>query len=501
MRRPSITDFIEDELLRAPLLFDAVIDVVVAEWRQVFNIAGRGGGELARVLQLRRNELLTAALRSLRMCVSRTQPKTTARAPAPRLDELSLVDENDVVADLEIGRCVEQIASEAEAELRDVHAYTSALVGDYAVSRETNPFPPEAFARALWDGCANLPVAQPVRLDAFRRAIAPLARCVRSSLSAACERLAAQGVEPATYRTLIFPPGSGTVVPERIHCPANDLTALRDSMLGALNDVGARPIIKSTERVTAPPPANTTERMMARLYTEICAEAGLPVQVVTLLQELRPAFEHIAARDPALVDHFDHPVWRFIDRIAHLTAFTPPAERSRLVGFARNLVGHLVTDPAPSADRFAWVSDKIDAHDQQSLAQAVQGSAEEIQRLGRTAPATPAPGHGTQALDIGTLDTVPGEMLDRASAHGADRGALGSSAPGDRLRMFLQGEWRSLQLLWSGGDLWLLRDLAGDRRWALRAGAIDRLAAERLATPLRMRSLVRRAAERLQASL
>ncbi len=502
MRRPSIADFIEDELLRAPLLFDAVIDVVVDEWRQVFNIGGRSGGELARMLRLRRNDMLAAALGSLRAAVNRGQPVSAERAPKPRLDQLSLVDENDVVADLEIGRCAAQIASDAEAELRDVHAYTSSLVGDFAVSRETNPFRAEAFARAYWDGCASLPAAQPVRLDAFRRGIAPIARCVRSALAAACQRLAAQGVEPATYRTLIFPPGSGTAVPERIHCPVDDLTALRDSMLGSLDGPAARSSAgKSSDAVVPPPAATTVEQMMARLYVEICAEGGLPVQVVTLLLELRPAFERIAARDPGLIDRFDHPVWRFIDRIAHITAFTPPAERSRLVGLARNLIGHLAADPTPPADRFAWASEKIDAHDRQALELAVQGSAEEIQRLGRSVATAPAVEPGAQALDIHTLDTVPDEMLDQAASRGSDRGALGTTAPGDRVRMFLQGEWRTLQLLWSGGDLWLLRDLAGDRRWALRAAAVDRLAAERLATPLRMRSLARRAAERLQAKI
>lgn len=67
--------------------------------------------------------------------------------------------------------------------------------------------------------------------------------------------------------------------------------------------------------------------------------------------------------------------------------------------------------------------------------------------------------------------------------------------------MFLQGEWRVLQLLWSSHDLWLLRDTTDGREWALRAGVVERLAAERLVRPFRMRSLARRAAERVQQSL
>jgi hypothetical protein len=144
-------------------------------------------------------------------------------------------------------------------------------------------------------------------------------------------------------------------------------------------------------------------------------------------------------------------------------------------------------------------------HDRQSLALAVHAAAEEIHRLARTEPAAAAPppaGVEPLALDVGALDTVPGDMLDApATAADTERVTLGQATPGDRLRVYLQGEWRSLQLLWSRDDVWLLRDLTGGRHWALRPGVIERLAAERLVAPLRMRSLVRRAAERVQKTL
>lgn len=520
MSRPSIADFVEDELLRAPLLVDAVIDVVVDEWRQAFNVAGRSGGDLSRMLQLRRGDVMSATLRSLRLLATQGDAGSAERTVAPKRAQLSLVDENDVVADLESGRCAERIKSEAEAELREVHSYTSALVGDFAVSRETNPLRPEVFARALWDGCQMLPAAPAVRLDAYRRAIAPLARCVRSALAAACGRLAAQGVEPAAYRTLIFAPGSGAATPERVYTPPEDLTTLRDSMLGQLDSTADRPTPSAgdphsprpvapgrkpsrapTPRAPghAPAPKPPVMRMMDRLYAEIGTEAGIPAQVGVLLDELRPAFERIAPTDPTMIERFDHPVWQFIDRLVFVFATTPPAERQRLAGLAHNLIAHLVADPSPGAERFAWAIDKLDVHERQSLALAVHASADEIHRLAQATPA--ASGTDASALDVGTLDTVPGDMLDTSTAGDVERGTLGAVAPGDRLRVFLQGEWRSLQLLWTRDDVWLLRDLTGGRHWALRPGVIARLAAERLALPLRVRSLARRAAERVQASL
>ena len=57
---------------------------------------------------------------------------------------------------------------------------------------------------------------------------------------------------------------------------------------------------------------------------------------------------------------------------------------------------------------------------------------------------------------------------------------LSLTEAGDRLRIFLQGEWRWLQLLWSREDLWLLRELTRPGQWALQPGVIERLQAEHL---------------------
>lgn len=486
-----LADFIEDELLRAPLLFDAVIDALHDQWRQQMAVAGRPGGDLARMLQLRRGDVVGATLRSLRLAIQSNA--ITQAAPRARRTELSLVDEDDVAADLEIGRCAERIDSEAEGELRDIHAYASALVGDIAVSHDTNPFRAEHYARALWDGCQALPAAPAVRLDAYRRCVAPLARCVRSALAAACERLAAQGVTPASYRTLVFAPVRGSQTVERVHFPPEDLTSLRDSLHGPLGAAAA-----SSAAPSAPNPDPRLAALMRRIYDEIGAQSGLPAAVPLLLAALRPAFERIAAEDEAMIEHLDHPVWRFIDRLVYLLAATPPAEQQRLIGLARNLIDHLDAERSLSAARFAWARDKLDAHDEQALQLAVRAAAADIHAL--SSAAAPA-GGGPLALDVGTLDTVPGEMLDQAPAPAIAPSALRGTRPGERLRVFLQREWRTLQLLWSQAGFWLLRDLPSGRHWALRPGVIDRLAAERLVAPLHMRSLVQRAAERVQRTL
>jgi hypothetical protein len=488
--RPSLADFVEEELLRAPLVFDAAIDALDLQWRKSPAVLGRAGSDLARTLAMHRAALMAAALHTLRTAA--TQGSGGAPRAISRASDLSLVDEADVVADLETGRCAERIGSEAEAELREMHAYTSALMGDLAVSRDTNPFQPARYARALWDGCQALPVAPAVRIDAYRRTTVPLAQAVRASLAAACRRLEALGVTPANYRTLIFPTVPSGGGRERVHAPADDPTTLRDT-LAAAADAG-----------TAGAPAAPQVELVHKLSAEIAAEGGLAADMPALLARLEPALERAAANDESMVHRLDHPAWQFVDRLAYLLAVTPPAEQPQLLELARNLVGRLDADPAPDAARFAWAAAKLDMHDRQALTFAVRAAAGEITRLSRTVPeaaeslAVTGGGRESQWLDIGGLDTVPAQMIE-APPGGSARGSDPSPGPeaGDRLRIFLQGEWRWLQLLWSREDLWLLRELTRPGQWALQPGVIERLRAEHLVRPLRMRSLVQRAAERL----
>jgi hypothetical protein len=116
------------------------------------------------------------------------------------------------------------------------------------------------------------------------------------------------------------------------------------------------------------------------------------------------------------------------------------------------------------------------------------------------------PSTATMPLDIGTLDTVPADLMPEPEAGGRPPGAgtlAQASTPGTTLRVYLQGEWRQLQSLWqdSNHELLLLVEPASDRLWALRQAALARLLAEGLARTLRVRSLVRRAADKVLHAL
>ena len=132
-------------------------------------------------------------------------------------------------------------------------------------------------------------------------------------------------------------------------------------------------------------------------------------------------------------------------------------------------------------------------------------AAPQLERLQRISRDEASAATDAVPLDIGSLDTVPADLMPEPDRPAAQPGAftlLQASAPGTQMRCHLQGRWRHLMTLWSDTDseLVLLLEPPSGRLWALRQTALSRLLGERLARPLRARSLVRRAADRLLRS-
>jgi len=514
--RSKLQDFIDDELLRAPMTIDLVIDAVQALWRVRLPTHNRHDGDPARTLQLHRGDLVAEALTALRGSAQseadhRGQGAAAPTATALQRLELSLIGEDDVAVDIEIARCVEAVKLQAEAELRELQTYTSALVDDINVSRDTNPFRPDRFVRALWQGVQALPLSRGAQAAFLHDAAAPLADTLRRAYASACQRLHEQGVEPASHRTIVV--GGGTVWGadiSRYRLP-EDLHALRDSMPAPLDELPAasarpRPVDAMMASPAPPSPAPDPQliELLARLFDAFQTDYGLGQDTVALMQRLQPTVLRVALRDSALLDTYDHPVWRFMDHLAHDIETSAPAQRLRLLGLGRNLVDHLAGAEAHDGQAFAWALQRLSAAQRHAQAQAISAAAPEIARLQRLADAEASPTTSAMALDIGTLDTVPAELMPEPGDPPAPAPTLADGMPpGSQLRIYLQGDWRNLVCLWqdAGHDLVLLREPAADAYWALRQPALARLFAERLAHPLQVRSLVRRAAEKVLRAL
>lgn len=226
-RQPTLNDFIDDELLRAPMSFDRVIDAVLDRWRLRLPSSDRHDAQADRVLQQYRGDVVNTATRTLRRGTEAPAPATTTSPRATGLPrELSLIGDDDVAVDIEIARCVEAIRVRAESELRELTTYTSGLVGDHNVARDTNPFGPEPYTRALWEGVRALPLSRQAHAAFMREAAHPLAEALRLAYTGAIARLQEQGVEPAAHRTIIYSSSAWGARLPRYRPPA-DLSALQ----------------------------------------------------------------------------------------------------------------------------------------------------------------------------------------------------------------------------------------------------------------------------------
>ena len=434
--RPTLHDFIDDELLRAPMTLDLVVDAVIDRWRHRMPTHSRQDGDPVRVLQHKRGDLMDAALRHLRGAAQAELQRVLggpAAAAAPSVtvrSALSLIDEDDVAIDIEIARCTETIKLKAEIELRELQSYTSALVNDPNVSRDTNPFRPEGFVRALWQGVQQLPLSRAVMAAFLRDAAEPLADVLRRTYGAAWQRLDEQGVTPATHRTIVV--GSvggvggmgvggmgvggmgGWASESNRYRPPQDLNTLRDSMPSAFDALAAPRLPAARTGLAALPPPSGHARdatspdpqlieLLARLFEAIQTDFGLAPDAVALLQRLQPTALRVALRDPSLLDTYDHPLWRFIDHLTHDIETSAPAQRLRLLGLGRNLIDHLASADAREAQGFDWALARLDAARQHVQAQAITAAAADIDRLQRIAHADVPLSTRTMPLDIGSL--------------------------------------------------------------------------------------------------
>ena len=509
-RTPTLQDFIDDELLRAPLTFDRVIDAVQQHWRSRLPVQhSRQAGDPVRALQQHRDAVVASAVRALRASAALApgvdSPTGSTAADAANA-ELSLIDEADVAIDIEIARCVQTIRQLAEVELRELQTYTSALVQDINVARDNNPFGPERYTRALWLGVQQAPLSATLLAALLRDAALPLAQALRLSYASASQRLQGQGVVPAAYRTIV-PVGSSAWGAERSRSlSAVDLHALHHSMPATLGRTdpqaltATRSDLARQARQASRPDPKLIE-LLARLFTALQNDAALAGPTHDLLQRLQATVLRLALHDASPLDAYDHPVWRFMDTLAHDIEHGAPAHRPRLLGLCRNLVDHLAAIAVPEAGHFTWASQRLAAARKHTLAQAVAAAAPRIHKLQRLASHDHS-ATATMPLDIGTLDTVPAELVpELAEPNAPTLGAalLLACVPGYALRVYLQGQWRHLQVLWQdpGEAMLLLGAPATGQHWALRQAALGRLLDEGLARPLRVRSLVRRAANQV----
>ena len=532
MDTPQVTkalqSFVDDEMLRAPLLFDAVLLAAAHAVRQALPRMPPGQralhSDLVLAMQSHSQRLSEYFMRSLRGQVADDLAHRAPTAPnkAKPPGGMALVDEDVVAMDVELSHAIEAIKGIAEYELRELRTFTAALVGDMDVALDHNPFRAETYARALWASAAALPLSRGFQVSYLRHTGTPLAEVLRKAYAASSSRLESQGIEPGSYRTLILPSGSRrNRSADTTFSP--DLQSMRDNM--PLPSDASRHVPSTAHG--APPDkgrerghdfgygvSGRTERqsleLVGRLFDAIAADKRLPADLQGLISRLRSPAMRLSLLDAQMLDQDAHPLWRFINRLAFEAEMAPDAgdpERLRLLKVAHATTEQLASEPAQSTALYHWAVERLDVFLQQRLARRCSAAASHIGALqkledklvaGQTVNSTM---HGT--LDVQQLDTVPAELMHEAPPTATaplDDAWLDSFRPGDWLRMFLQGHWEHVQLLWPGErrEIWLFGDGASDATFAVRRRALVAMRDARLLRGLTQRSLLRRAAQAVQ---
>lgn len=531
---PAYLQYIEDELLRAPLVFEQVAEGTVDGLRR--GLGGLGAAERSAVSDLlkglnvhraRLAEIYATTLREQAEAERASGGAVSALPAGPgRGKHLALVEEDEVAVDVELSHTVEYIQTHAEHELRELRSYVAALVGDLDVSADHNPFRPEVHARALWRAAQALPLSRSWQMHFLRQATPPLASVLRLGYAAATTRLEAMGVEPASYRTLISPSGSRrSAGVETTYTP--DLYRMRDTMTAPI-DGGGGPLRYDGQQAgsasrreswvdIARQAPNQLDRqaveLVGRLFEAIITDERVPPDVILLISRLHGPAMRLTLRDASVLDQQNHPLWRFVHLVAYQAEMAPDKadpERRRLLRLAQQLIDQIAAEPDQRVTLYRRALASVEDFLRQRLQRRLTAVATQVGVLQKLEHQVLDGGEGGPdtiggMVDLPVMDTVPAEFVGEgdAESQAANRAAakwLASLEIGTWVRLFLGGRWVHAQLLWTGdrGEIWLLGDGASDTTWAVRRGALLRLHGAALAKTLTMRSLLGRAALKVQ---
>jgi hypothetical protein len=252
--------------------------------------------------------------------------------------------------------------------------------------------------------------------------------------------------------------------------------------------------------------------LVSRLFDALMQDERVPQDVGLLVSRLQGPALRLALVDPGLLDKGEHPLWRFINRLAFAAEMSPdPAdpERQRLLKVVQATVDQLAREPQQSTALYRWALERLDSQLALKMQRRIAtlssriGALQKLEdKLAAEQLQPPTTLHGT--LDVPQLDTVPATLLDDGA--GAVDGRpqpdewIGQLRSGDWLRLVLQGRWVRAQLLWIGErrDIWLLGDGASDATWAVRRSAMVTLYQRGLLKTLVQRSIVAAAAARVR---
>lgn len=376
-------------LAGGPLVAQQVVDATIHRLR---------GSGAAMALATDRQQLfeLLEALQNYHLALTadfgrgiKSEIEAAAQAPADpvrslaaplRLEDLTLMDEDQAEKDIEVSRTIQLIDLKAEWELRELQALTATLLGDTVLRPEANPCRPMVYARALSRAAHELQVSKASRGLFLRTAGFAMADVLRDVYGDASRRLKSWGLQPLEFRHAPIVRAGTT--------PEVDLTQ-PDALL-TLRDRLPQPAPESPSSLPGDAVQRQTVELLSRLFEHILADPKLEATVKDVIGRLQSSVLRVAVKDPGLMSSHEHPTWNLINQIAAHASDHPSFSDSRgsaFMAFVEPLIETLAAEETPDAALYegalSKVQDFIDREDEAQLQHsqaAVKALAEAEQR-------------------------------------------------------------------------------------------------------------------------
>jgi hypothetical protein len=398
--------FVEDELARASALAEQAREAAIdglhrhadgdAGWQPADAQAKHEAAAVLREHGAAYCAAFRAALAELVRGDLAAAVSPAGAAPGPA-QGLSLMDEAQVEADIEMSRAAMLIDGTVESEHRELQMFTSTLRGDKHVAEGSNPIRPALVARALWEAGEALPWTVPAQVQALRAMAAAIGEPLKHAFADARKRLEAQGVARSAYRGKVAgiaataagaaqPVASGKALRALLaHQPA----ARPAAAPGAVTRAAGSPTTMPGALAPAAAAALDMRRvgLIAALYDIMLADPELPLAARRPIARLQASTLRMAMRDPGLLDGAGHPTWCLLDRIASAcrqAAAAGPARLAAMVARCDGLADELARHPTPDAALHRQYLARLEAPVAEDLREAQQAMAGAIAALLRT---------------------------------------------------------------------------------------------------------------------
>lgn len=310
-----------------------------------------------------------------------TSPRSSSAAILD-LDSLSLVDEKEHHAQVELQRAQEQVTHATDAVLAELNALVSAAQGLPRVQVERNPLRPENYLRALQrvlNECTDVSAA--VRETWMQHLLPALGVALREVYQQTSQILRQQGIVPvgygvasSRYASQYGPSSRSADLADSAQASLNAQAAqaqedaLTASILHQLLQGGADPYSTSSPTWELPGgstlysgmsplhPAVQAAQVVAQMMDNIAQDGRLLPAVRQILQGMEPAIGQLAGHDATFFSNPQHPARRLLDEVTErslaLGADNTPAW-SRFIALLQQINRYLAQQDTRQSAPFA----------------------------------------------------------------------------------------------------------------------------------------------------